>query len=206
MSRDRLPADFRTHRQIPSTTPLLSTLSDKDGFTDMSVHRRTSHWLPALLVLSLASGIAMRAAAPQPPQSGTAPAMVRFYGVDGAGMSAPENPLDSGFALDSSASFTSVSRSSGAPGQAEEAGQTRQEHSVPLSIRLEYPSQRRKDSFRRQFDEFQCERHGFFYTARGRCVVPARRQSTRISGDHPVSRHRHTNPVRSPLPPAAPVR
>jgi hypothetical protein len=134
--------------------------------------------------------------------------MVQFYGVDRTGMSFPENPLGSGFALDSSASFDPASRESGATAQPEEAvdaGRTRHENPVSLTIRLVYPNQRRRDSFRRELDEFQCERHGFFYTARGRCVVPAWRQSTRISGDHPVSRHRHTNRVRSPLPPAVPV-
>ena len=67
----------------------------------MAVHRQMSRWLPALLVASLAGGIGMQTASSQPPDGGKEPAMVRFYGVGPTGMSAPEDPLATGFALDS---------------------------------------------------------------------------------------------------------
>jgi hypothetical protein len=165
-----------------------------------------SHWLPPLLVVSLAGGIGIRAASPQPPKGWETPSMVQFYDVGPTGMSAPENPLASGFALDSSASFEPVSRSNGAAAQSEEAadtGRPLQENPAPLTIRLEYTNQRRRDSIRRQFDEFQCERHGFFYTAGGRCVLPARRHTTRIPRNHPDPRHRHMTRKRARSRPSA---
>jgi hypothetical protein len=168
-----------------------------------------SHWLSALLVASLAGGIEMRVAAPQPPQGGAASAMVQFYGVDRTGMSFPENPLATGFALDSSASFDPESPESGAAAQPEQAGyagQTRHGNPAQLSIRLEYPSQRRRDSFRRELDEFRCENHGFFYTAGGRCVVPARQRTTRFPRNRPVARTRHVTQERGPLPDTGPAR
>lgn len=167
----------------------------------MAVQRRLSRWLSALLVASLAGGIEMRAAAPQPPQGGTAPAMVQFYGVDRTGMSFPENPLGSGFALDSSASFDPASRESGAaaqPKEAVDAGQTRHENPVSLTIRLVYPSRQRRRSFRSELDEFQCERHGFFYTAGGRCVVPAWQRASRLPRGHPGGGIRHMTRKRGP--------
>lgn len=160
----------------------------------MAVHRQMSHWLPAMLLASLAGGIDMQAASPQPPEGRTEPAMVRFYGVGPSGRSAPEDPLATGFALDSSASFDPAARVSDAAAQPEEAADTRQtlhKHSPPLTNRLEYPSQRRRDSFSREFDEYRCERHGFFYTADGRCVVPAGRHITRLPHDRPGPRSRN---------------
>jgi hypothetical protein len=166
-----------------------------------------AHWLPALLVISLAGGIEMRAAAPQPPERGAAaPAMVRFYGVDRSGMSTPENPLATGFALDSSASFDPASRSSGTAGQPEAAGQTLHENPAPRSIRMEYTSQRPLDSFRRELDEFQCQRLGFFYSANGRCVIPAWRRITRIPRDHPDPRLRHMSREQALPPVTGPAR
>jgi hypothetical protein len=157
----------------------------------MAVHRQKSRWLPVLLVASLAGGLGMQVASPQPPDGGTEPAMVRFYGVGPAGMSAPENPLATGFALDSSASFDPASRESGAAAQPEEAadtGRTLHKNPAPQTIHTEYTGQRRRDFFRWGFDELRCERHGFFYTADGRCVVPAWRHTTRMPRDLPGSR------------------
>jgi len=133
----------------------------------------------------------MQAASPQPPDGGKEPAMVRFYGVGPTGMSAPEDPLATGFALDSSASFDPAARESGAADQPEEAadpGLTLIENPAPLTTRLEYPSQRRRDYFRREFDEYRCERHGFVYTTKGRCVVPVWRHTTRLSRNRPGPR------------------
>jgi len=160
----------------------------------MAVYRQMSHWLPAVLVASLAGGIDMQAASSQPPEGGTAPAMVRFYGVGPTGISAPENPLATGFALDSSASFDPAVRERDAAARLEEAadtGLTPHENPAPLTIRQEYPSQRYRDSFRRNFDEYRCERHGFFYTAEGRCIVPVRRHTPRLSRNRPGPRHWH---------------
>lgn len=169
----------------------------------MAVYRQMSRWLPALLVASLAGGIEMRVASPQPPEGRAAPAMVRFYGVDRSGMSAPENPLASGFALDSSSPFDPASRESGAtaqPGKAGDALPPQSENPELLTIRLEYPSQRRRDSFRRKLDEFQCEHHGFFYTAGGWCVFPAWPRTTRLARDHPGPWTRHMSRERGMLP------
>ncbi|HYQ73459.1 MAG TPA: hypothetical protein VET88_16235, partial [Gammaproteobacteria bacterium] len=90
----------------------------------MEVHRQMTHWLPAALVAFLAGGIEMQAALPQPPQGGTVPAMVRFYGVGPTGVSAPENPLATGFALDSSASFDPAVRERDAATRPEAAADT----------------------------------------------------------------------------------
>jgi len=144
----------------------------------------------------------MQVASPQPPEGGTAPALVRFYGVGPAGTSAPENPLATGFALDSSASFDPASRDSGAAARPEEAadtGRTLHEDPAPPGSHTEYTGQRRRDFFRSEFDELRCERHGFFYTADGRCVVPAWRHPIRMSGDLPRSRPRHMAHDRVPL-------
>lgn len=168
----------------------------------MAVHRHMSRWLPALLVAFLAGGIEMQVASPQPPAGGKAPAMVRFYGVGPAGMSAPEDPLATGFALDSSASFDPAAREGGAaarPEEAAEAGRTRHGNTAPLTIRREYPGRRYWDSFDRDFEEYRCERHGFFYTADGRCVVPAGRHTTRMFRGRPGPKARHMMRDRIPL-------
>jgi hypothetical protein len=160
----------------------------------MVVHGKISRWLPALLVASLTGGIDMQTASSQPPEGGREPAMVRFYGVGSTGMSAPENPLATGFALDSSASFDPAAQENGAAAQPEEGadtGLTLHENPAQLTIRLEYPSQRRLDSFRRELDEYRCERHGFIYTTEGRCVVPVRRNTSRLSRNRPGPRHWH---------------
>ena len=149
----------------------------------MAVHRQTTHWLPALLAASLAGGIGIRTALPQPPEGGTVPAMVRFYGVGPTGVSAPENPLATGFALDSSASFDPAVRERDAADRPEEAanrGPTPHDDHARPAIRRQYPVQRRQDPFGREFDEYRCERHGFFFTAAGRCVAPVRRHTTRM--------------------------
>jgi hypothetical protein len=157
----------------------------------MAVHTQMANWLPALLVASLAGGIDMQAVSAQPPDGGKEPAMVRFYGVGPMGMSAPENPLATGFALDSSASFDPAARDSGAAAQPDEApdpGLNLIENPAPLTTRLEYPSQRHRDFFRREFDEYRCERHGFVYTKKGRCVVPVWRHTTRLPRNRPGPR------------------
>ena len=157
----------------------------------MAVHRQISPWLPVLLVAFLAGMNVTQTASPQPPEGRTAPAMVRFYGVGPAGMSAPENPLATGFALDSSASFDPGSRESGVdarPEEAEYAGRTLKENPVPLTIPHEDTSQRRRDSFGLEFDEYRCERHGFVYTTKGRCVVPVWRHTTRLPRNRPGPR------------------
>ena len=175
----------------------------------MAVHRQISPWLPVLLVAFLAGMNVTQTASPQPPEGRTAPAMVRFYGVGPAGMSAPENPLATGFALDSSASFDPGSRESGVdarPEEAEYAGRTLKENPVPLTIPHEDTSQRRRDSFGLEFDEYRCERHGFFHTAEGRCVAPARWHKIWLSRGRPGLRTRDRTHDRFPRPASGPGR
>jgi hypothetical protein len=93
-----------------------------------------------------------------------------FYRLDAAGKPVRENPVRSGFALDSTASYEPPQ-----PG--------RQGRAAPVivvtpdrprtSIRIEIPVRPDRRSFDGAFRAFRCERHGFFFTSEGRCVVPA---------------------------------
>jgi len=101
-----------------------------------------------------------------------------FYFIDAEGRSAREDPLASGFALAASASSAVDTGTSESP---KPVRRTRK-YAVPAarrgsaapssSVRIVIRSQARNTTDDR-FAEYRCERHGFFYTRDGRCVVPA---------------------------------
>jgi hypothetical protein len=103
--------------------------------------------------------------------------MAAFYRIGPDGRGVPENPLASGFAVDSTGSHAPAPQSSPGVGRPLVIRQLRAAP-TPLRIEISLPGQSGKDGFDRRFEAFRCERHGFFYTAEGRCVAPAGKRST----------------------------
>lgn len=155
----------------------------------MRQHQFKSPWylaLPLCWCTSHATAEIYEAAALQPQEVGPGLALTAFYTVDRSGQSVPEDPVASGFALSSSGSFARPDPAADETTGVEESHATRarlgdrETLKPPVSLRIEVTSRRQRSSFRRQMDEFKCERLGFFYTSDERCVVPATSGVTRI--------------------------
>jgi hypothetical protein len=111
----------------------------------------------------------------QQPDSSRA-AMAGFYTVTPDGETTREDPLESGFATSAGSDFD--------PERAVEAGtepatpekdskeesSTKKKKPETRTIRIRV---KRKPPQRNLADQFQCERHGFYYTTDGRCILPA---------------------------------
>lgn len=106
----------------------------------------------------------------------TSPAMTGFYTVTPDGETTAEDPLESGFATSASGDFdlerSSREEDEPAPsGQnAEKAANTSRKNKETRTVRIRV---KRQPPQRDLAAQFQCERHGFYYTNDGRCVAPA---------------------------------
>ena len=106
----------------------------------------------------------------------TSPAMTGFYNVSPQGESTPEDPMESGFATSASSDFD-PERSPEEEFDADSSGKkseetsnsekkTRERRTILIRVK-------RKPPERDLAAQFQCERHGFYYTNDGRCILPA---------------------------------
>ncbi len=171
----------------------------------MGGHRITAGRRVALAVwLGLCSPVNLaeiyEASQLRPPETPTDPAMAAFYTVNRDGESVPENPLESGFGVSSTGSYDLRRRAA----KDEQSASWGDGRTVllpviirsPVSIRIEPGAQYRKRSLDSRFDAFRCERHGFFYTSAGRCVIPAASRATPVHG---ARRLGHSRRVSKPV-------
>ena len=120
----------------------------------------------------------------------SSPAMTGFYSITPDGETTLEDPLESGFATSAGSDFDAV-RSSGEEAEPDSSGKkpvtsssrkkkTRETRTVRIRIKRKAPE-------RDLASQFQCERHGFYYTNDGRCIAPAYRHRPLIP--HPLPEH-----------------
>ena len=106
----------------------------------------------------------------------SSPAMTGFYNVTPDGETTIEDPLASGFATSASSDFDTERSQEEKPesntseqqtGQSPHSNkENRQKRTIRIRVRRKPPQQNLAD-------QFQCERHGLYYTNDGRCIVPA---------------------------------
>ena len=109
-------------------------------------------------------------------QDTSSPAMTGFYTVTPDGKTTLEDPLESGFATSAGSDFdperspeeASDADSSGK--NAEKASSSEKNNRKTRTVRIRV---KRKAPERDLAAQFQCERHGFYYTNDGRCIIPA---------------------------------
>lgn len=105
----------------------------------------------------------------------TGRAMPGFYVVKPDGESAAVDPVEAGLATTSSADFSAPpppeppppATTETAPSKSREASN---ERDGPRRVLVRIKRKQPERSLSRQF---QCERHGFYYTNDGRCILPA---------------------------------
>ncbi len=151
-------------------------------------------YLEPFLFLVLSSTAATAGIDQSPTGTRGSTATTTFYVVNSDGRSVPENPLASGFAVTSSEPFnpSSPAQLVNTPGtfaatQSNRPISQARQHRVSSkrqtnsSIRIRTSKRAARKPKRDRASEYRCERHGFFYTANGRCVVPAQnRPSYRV--------------------------
>lgn len=152
----------------------------------MGGRRAKSLWfvvLPGLLGTASAACLAEIYAVEElhPPGAAAQPAMAAFYRVNPGGELVAENPLASGFAVDSTAAHDAPQPASGVgPAASVRYLLAKPRH---FSIRIELPQASGARTGASDFDAFRCEHYGFFYTSAGRCVVPAFHRRGGLKGD-----------------------
>jgi hypothetical protein len=105
-------------------------------------------------------------------------AMTGFYTVTPDGRTTLEDPLESGFAISAGSDFDpqrqiedEEENEPAATGtESDKASGSKQKQPETQSIRITIKPQRLE---RNLAEQFQCERHGLYYTNDGRCIVPA---------------------------------
>ena len=99
-----------------------------------------------------------------------------FYSVTPDGETRPIDPVESGLAT---AGSTDLSPEEGEPpqpsadteeSQEQQASKQKTSQDKPRKVRIRI---KRKPPERSLADQFQCERHGFYYTNDGRCILPS---------------------------------
>ena len=106
----------------------------------------------------------------------TSPAMTGFYDVSPQGESTPEDPMESGFATSASSDFDperSAEEESDADSSGKNSDETSSSEKKNRETRTILIRVKRKPPERDLASQFQCERHGFYYTNDGRCILPA---------------------------------
>lgn len=99
-----------------------------------------------------------------------------FYAVTPDGKTRPIDPVKSGLATTGSTDLSTIegaapNRPPNTEEQTEqEATKKKSSHDKPRKIRVRIT---RKPPERSLSDQFQCERHGFYYTNDGRCILPS---------------------------------
>lgn len=110
----------------------------------------------------------------QPDNSSSA--MTGFYTVTPDGETILEDPVESGFAITAGSDFDPERSPEEAsdPDSAEKASEpksgSKKKKQETRTVRIRV---KRKPPERSRADQFQCERHGFYYTNDGRCILPA---------------------------------
>jgi hypothetical protein len=103
----------------------------------------------------------------------SSPAMAGFYTVTPDGETTLEDPVESGFAISAGSDFDpdriqEEEPESDTAGEApEKASNSKKQETRTVRIRV-----KRKQPERNRADQSQCERHGFYYTRDGRCILP----------------------------------
>lgn len=106
----------------------------------------------------------------------TSPAMTGFYSVTPDGETTAEDPLESGFATSAGSHFDPERSPEEEPDanflgdDAEKTSRGEKKKRETRTVRIRV---KRKPPERDLAAQFQCERHGFYYTNDGRCVAPA---------------------------------
>jgi hypothetical protein len=99
-----------------------------------------------------------------------------FYAVTPDGKTKPIDPVESGLATSGTADLSTTgsephSRSASTEELPEqEPAKKKARKDKPRKVRIRI---KRKPPERDLADQFQCERHGFYYTNDGRCILPA---------------------------------
>jgi len=103
----------------------------------------------------------------QPDNSGAA--MAGFYTVTPDGETTREDPVESGFAISAGSDFD-PERILEEEEDPEEISSSEKKTREKRTVRIRV---KRKPPQRDLASQFQCERHGFYYTNDGRCILPA---------------------------------
>jgi len=99
----------------------------------------------------------------------SSPAMTGFYTVTPDGETTLEDPVESGFAISAGSDFDPERTPKEEPDIAATPN-NKEKKAEPRTVRIRV---KRKPPERDLASQFQCERHGFYYTNDGRCILPA---------------------------------
>ena len=107
----------------------------------------------------------------QPDKSSAA--MAGFYTVTPDGETTPVDPVESGFAISAGSDFDPERSTEEKPQPEPSEQETEKTSSSKAKKRTVRIRIKRKLPERDLASQFQCERHGFYYTNDGRCILPA---------------------------------
>ena len=147
----------------------------------MTQLRRQSPWyrlatLVILLACSHAMAIEIIDVRKQHQQASPGQPVTGFYAVTPDGKTKPIDPVKSGLATSGTADLSTVdseppNRSASTEELPElEPATKKTSKDKPRKVRIRI---KRKPPERNLADQFQCERHGFYYTNDGRCILPS---------------------------------
>ena len=166
----------------------------------MTQVRRQSPWyrlatLVILLACSHAMAVEIIDARDLHQQKSSDQPVTGFYAVTPDGKTKPIDPVKSGLATSGTADLSTVdseppNRSASTEELPElEPATKKTSKDKPRKVRIRI---KRKPPERNLADQFQCERHGFYYTNDGRCILPS-------SGHLPVIPHLLPTPGVPPM-------
>ena len=166
----------------------------------MTQLRRQSpwYWLATLVILlacSHAMAIEIIDVRKQHQQASPGQPVTGFYAVTPDGKTKPIDPVKSGLATSGTSDLSTVdseppNRSASTEELPElEPATKKTSKDKPRKVRIRI---KRKPPERNLADQFQCERHGFYYTNDGRCILPS-------YGHLPVMPHLLPTPGVSPI-------
>ena len=124
----------------------------------------------------------------------SSPAMAGFYSVTPDGETTLEDPLESGFATSAGSDFDperpaeEEAGSDSAEKKSVTASDNKKESRETRTVRIRV---KRKAPRRDLASRFQCERHGFYYTNDGRCILPTFGHSPVLPQPSPESGMHH---------------
>jgi hypothetical protein len=147
----------------------------------MTQLRRQSPWyrlatLVILLACSHAMAIEIIDVRKQHQQASPGQPVTGFYAVTPDGKTKPIDPVKSGLATSGTSDLSTVdseppNRSASTEELPElEPATKKTSKDKPRKVRIRI---KRKPPERNLADQFQCERHGFYYTNDGRCILPS---------------------------------
>jgi hypothetical protein len=147
----------------------------------MTQLRRQSpwYWLATLVILlacSHAMAIEIIDVRKQHQQASPGQPVTGFYAVTPDGKTKPIDPVKSGLATSGTSDLSTVdseppNRSASTEELPElEPATKKTSKDKPRKVRIRI---KRKPPERNLADQFQCERHGFYYTNDGRCILPS---------------------------------